>query len=59
MGLRQYERRAVQPNAFAPRIADPTHGRRCVPNLLLDQPHQTHANRAWVSGINLLAPGQW
>ena len=51
MGLRRHERRAVQPNAFAPRITDPTHDRRCVPNLLLDKLRPTHANRVWVSDI--------
>ena len=51
MGLRRHERRAVQPNAFAPRITDPTHDRRCVPNLLLDKLRPIHANRVWVSDI--------
>ena len=61
MGLRRHERRAVQPNAFAPRITDPTHDRRCVPNLLLDKLRPTHANRVWVSDITQLplTNGNW
>ena len=50
-GLRRHGRRALQPKAFAPRITDSTHGRRCAPNLLLDQRRPTQANRAWVSDI--------
>ena len=37
-GLRRHGRRALQPKAFTPRTTDSTHGRRCAPNLLLDQP---------------------
>ena len=38
-----------------------TYGRRCAPNLLLDQPRPTQANRFWVSDITYLplANGQW
>ena len=60
-GLRRHGRRALQPKAFAPRTTDSTHGRRCAPNLLLDQPRPTRANRAWVSDITYqhLANGAW
>ena len=57
-GLRRHHRRALQPKAFAPRTTDSTHGRRCAPNLLLDQPRPTQANRVWVSGPHVFAPGQ-
>ena len=43
--LRRYGRKALQPKAFTPRTTDSTHGKRCAPNLLLDQPHPTQANR--------------
>ena len=60
-GLRRHQRRALQPKAFAPHTTDSTHGQRCVPNLLLDQPRPTHANRVWVSDITYLplANGMW
>ena len=60
-GLRRHGRRALQPKAFAPRTTDSTHGRRCAPNLLLDQPRPTQANRFWVSDITYLplANGTW
>ena len=58
-GLRRHGRRALQPKAFAPRTTDSTHGQRCAPNLLLDQPRPTQANRVWVSGPHVFAPGQW
>ena len=48
-GLRRHGRRALQPTSFAPRTTDSTHGQRCAPNLLLDQPHPTQANRVWAS----------
>ncbi|NVO32317.1 IS3 family transposase [Hymenobacter lapidiphilus] len=59
--LRRHGRRALQPKAFAPRTTDSTHGRRCAPNLLLDQPRPTQANRVWVSDITYLplANGRW
>jgi len=44
-GLRWHGRRALEPKAFAPRTTDSTHGRRCAPHMLLDQPHPTQANR--------------
>ena len=58
-GLRRHHRRALQPKAFVPRTTDSTHGQRCAPNLLLDQPRPTQANRVWVSGPHVFAPGQW
>ena len=60
-GLRRHERRALQPKAFAPRTTDSTHGRRCAPNLLLDQPRPARANRVWGSDIMYLplANGNW
>ena len=36
--LRRHGRKALQPKAFTPRTTDSTHGKRCAPNLLLDQP---------------------
>ena len=47
--LRRQERKARQPKAFVPRTTDSTPGKRCAPNLLLDQPKPTQANRVWVS----------
>jgi len=60
-GLRRHGRRALQPKAFAPRTTDSTHGRRCAPNLLLDQPRPTQANRVRVSDSTYLplATGTW
>lgn len=59
--LRRHARKALQPKAFTPRTTDSTHGKRCAPNLLLDQPKPTQANRVWVSDITYLplASGQW
>ncbi|RZK96659.1 MAG: hypothetical protein EOO62_28985 [Hymenobacter sp.] len=45
---------ALQPKAFTPRTTDSTHGLRCAPNRLLDQPKPTQANRVWVSDITYL-----
>ena len=52
---------ALQPKAFTPRTTDSTHGLRCAPNRLLDQPKPTQANRVWVSDITYLplASGDW
>ena len=52
---------ALQPKAFTPRTTDSTHGLRCAPNRLLDQPKPTQANRVWVSDITYLplANGDW
>lgn len=36
--LRRHGRKALQPRAFIPRTTDSIHGKRCAPNLLLDQP---------------------
>ncbi len=60
-GLRRHGRRALRPKAFAPRTTDSTHGRWCAPNLLLDQPRPTQANRVWVSDPTYLplANGHW
>jgi putative transposase len=53
--LRRQARKVLQPKAFVPRTTDSTHGKRCAPNLLLDQPKPTQANRVWVSrGITYL-----
>ncbi len=59
--LRRHDRKALQPKAFTPRTTDSTHGKRCAPNLLRDQPRPTQANRVWVSDITYLplASGQW
>ena len=37
--LRRHGLHALQPKAFTPRTTDSTHGLRCAPNRLLDQPH--------------------
>ncbi|RFP64366.1 IS3 family transposase [Hymenobacter lapidiphilus] len=52
---------ALQPKAFTPRTTDSTHGLRCAPNRLLDQPKPAQANRVWVSDITYLplANGDW
>ena len=59
--LRRQARKALQPKAFVPRTTDSTHGKQCAPNLLLDQPKPTQANRVWVSDITYLplANGNW
>ena len=53
-GLRRHGRKALQPKSFVPRTTDSIHGQRCAPNLLLDQPKPTPANRVWVSDITYL-----
>ncbi|MGI4737374.1 MAG: IS3 family transposase [Janthinobacterium lividum] len=45
---------ALQPKAFTPRTTDSTHGLRCAPNRLLNQPKPTQANQVWVSDITYL-----
>ena len=52
---------ALQPKAYTPRTPDSTHGLRCAPNLLLDQPKPTRANQVWVSDTMYLpvATGNW
>jgi putative transposase len=52
---------ALQPKAFTPRTTNSTHGLRCAPNRLLDQPKPTQANLVWVSDITYLplANGDW
>ena len=59
--LRRHERKALPPKLFVPRTTDSTHGQRCAPNLLLNQPRPTQANRVWVSDITCLplASGAW
>jgi putative transposase len=52
--LCRHGRKALQSKAFTPRTTDSTHGKRCAPNLLLDQPKPTQANRVWVSDITYL-----
>ena len=51
----------LQPRAYTPRTTDSTHGLRCAPNRLLDQPKPTQANRVWVSDSTYLplANGAW
>jgi len=59
--MRRRDLHALQPKTFTPRTSDSTHGLRCAPNRLLDQPKPTQANRLWVSGITYLplANGDW
>ena len=59
--MRRQGLRAWQLKAFAPRTTDSTHGLRCAPNLLLNQPKPTQANQVWVSDITYLplANGEW
>ena len=51
----------LQPKVYTPRRTDSTHGLRCAPNRLLDQPKPTQANQVWVSDITYLplANGNW
>lgn len=60
-GLRRHGLQSLQPKSFVPRTTDSTHGQRCAPKLLLDQPRPTQANRVWVSDITYLplASGAW
>ena len=59
--MRRRGLRTRQPKAFTPRTTDSTHGLRCAPNRLLDQPKPTQANRVWVSDSTYLAltNGDW
>ena len=52
---------ALQPKVYTPRRTDSTHGLRCAPNRLLDQPKPTQAKRVWVSDITYLplTNGHW
>ena len=61
VAMRRRGLHALQPKAFTPRTTDSTHGLRCAPNRLLDQPKPTQANRVWVSDITYLplANGEW
>ncbi len=45
---------ALQPKAYTLRTINATHGPRCAPNRLLDQPKPTQANQVWVSDITYL-----
>ena len=60
-GLRHHGCKALQPKSFVPRTTDSTHGQRCAPNLLFDQPKPTQANRVWVSDTTYLplSSGAW
>ena len=49
--MRRRGLRAWQPKAHTPRTTDSTHGPRCAPNRLLDQPPVAQANCVWVSGL--------
>ena len=59
--IRRQGLRGVQPKAYTPRTTDSTHGLRCAPNRLLDQPKPTPANWVWVSDsmYRPLADGTW
>ena len=59
--MRRQGLHALQPKAYTPRSTDSTHGLRCAPNRLLDQPTPTQANRVWVSDSTYLplADGTW
>jgi putative transposase len=61
VAMRREGLHALQTKAFTPRTTDSTHGLRCAPNRLLDQPKPTQANRVWVSDITYLplANGDW
>ena len=61
VAMRRRDLHALQPKAFTPRTTDSTHGLRCAPNRLLDQPKPTQANQVWVSDITYLplANGSW
>ena len=61
VAMRRRGLHALQPKAFTPRTTDSTHGLRCAPNRLLNQPKPTQANQVWVSDITCLplANGDW
>ena len=44
----------MQPKACTPRTTDSSHGLRCAPNRLLDQPKPTRAKQVWVSDSTYL-----
>ena len=52
--MRRRGLRALQPKAFTPHTTDSTHGLRCAPNLLLNQPKPMQPNQVWVSDITYL-----
>ena len=54
VAMRRRGLHALQPKVFTPSTTDSTHGLRCAPNRLLDQPKPTQTNRVWVSDITYL-----
>ncbi len=52
--MRRRGLQALQPKAFTPRTTDSTHGLRCAPSRLLNQPKPTQANQVWVSDLTYL-----
>ena len=52
--MRRLSLHALQTRALTPRTTDSTHGLRCAPNQLLNQPKPTQANRVWVGDITYL-----
>jgi len=46
--------RAIQPKSFAPKTTDSRHGLGFSPNLILDAPDPTAADRLWVGDITYL-----
>ena len=55
--MRRRGLRALQPKAYTPRTTDSTHGLRCAPNRLLDQPKPTRANQ--ISGCPTARTCRW
>ena len=43
--MRRLSLHALQTRALTPRMTDSTHGLRCAPNRLLNQPKPSQANR--------------
>ena len=61
VAMRRRGLHALQPKAFAPCTTDSTHGLRCAPNQLLNQPKPAQDNQLWVIDITCLplANGDW
>jgi putative transposase len=57
--MRRRSLHALQPKAFTPRTTNSTHGLRCAPNRLLNQPKPTKANQLWISNITYLPLANW